>query len=174
MTALVDDGSATANALLLYLGKRARRVEAPPPIVVPPPPPRKPVVAAPVVAPPKTKPAPAPPPPVRHHPLCDLVRTLDQRLVELGVRGYEWKIADDDTPMIRYERGNIIVAGYHPELRAVAVDTDAALVDLVVAHVVTVLNVALTEITDATEAHALEVLLASPPSADRPRSRQSS
>jgi hypothetical protein len=37
-----------------------------------------------------------------------------------------------------------------------------------------VLNIALTSITDATEAHALGILLASRPSEDPPRSRQSS
>lgn len=170
-TTLVDDSSATANALLSFLGRRARRVEPPPQIVVPPPPPApKKVILA--VEPPKpAKPAAAP---VRHHPLRDLVRALEFRLVELGVHSYEWTIADTDEPIIAYERGNIIVAGEHPKLRALALANDEMLIDLLVAHVVTVLNLALSEITDATEAHALGVLLASRPSEDPPRSRQSS
>jgi hypothetical protein len=171
MTALVDDGSPTSQTLLHYLGKRARRVEPTQPIVIPPPAP-KPVV--------KPEPKPAivvekkPAPPVRRHPLQDLVDALDERLGELGIRGYDWKIVDDDEPMIRFASNQIIVGGTNDRLRRIATDLDGDAIDLVVAHVVTVLNIALTSITDATEAHALGILLASRPSEVPPRSRQSS
>ena len=49
-----------------------------------------------------------------------------------------------------------------------------ASIDAFIAHAVTVLNVELTVVTDGTEAHALGVLLASPRSANRRQSRQSS
>jgi hypothetical protein len=172
VTALVDDGSPTAQTLLQYLGKRARRVEPPPQIVIPPPAPKptpkpepKPIIVA--------KP-PVPPPPVRRHPLQDLVDTLDERLVELGIRGYDWKIVEDEDSMIGFASDEIIVGGDNPRLRRIATSLDGDAIDLVIAHVVTVLNIALTSITDATEAHALGILLASRPSEDRPRSRQSS
>jgi hypothetical protein len=173
VTALVDDGSPTSQTLLQYLGKRARRVEPPPQIVIPPPAPKpmpkpepKPVVVVEKV--------PVPPPPVRRHALQDLVDALDERLGELGIRGYDWKIVEDDEPMIRFSKGKILVGGDNKRLRALALQLDSDAVDLVVAHVVTVLNIALTSITDATEAHALGILLASRPSEDPPRSRQSS
>lgn len=171
MTALVDDGSSTSQTLLHYLGKRARRVEPPAPIVLPPPAPK------PIVKPPP-KPAISvekpPVPPVRRHALQDLVDALDARLGELGIRGYDWKIIDDDEPMIRFAKNQILVAGTNARLRRIATNLDGDTIDLVAAHVVTVLNIALTSITDATEAHALGILLASRPSEDLPRSRQSS
>jgi hypothetical protein len=80
--------------------------------------------------------------------------------------------------MFRFDHG-IEVAGDNVRLRALAAALAAkspfadAGVDVVVAHLVTVLNVAMTQITDASEAHALGVLL-SQPSADPPRSRRSS
>jgi hypothetical protein len=173
VTALVDDGSPTSQTLLHYLGKRTRRVEPPAPIVIPPPAP-KPIVK------PAPKPVivvekkPVPTPPVRRHPLQDLVDALDERLGELGIRGYDWKIVDDDEPMIRFASNQIIVGGNNHRLRRIATDLDGDAIDLVAAHVVTVLNIALTSITDATEAHALGILLASRPSEAPPRSRQSS
>ncbi len=117
---------------------------------------------------------PAPPAPVRKHPLHELVRALDQRLISLGIRGYEWKIIDDDKPMIGFASGMITVAGDNPRLRKLAIDLDEDAMELLTAHVITVLNIALTSITDATEAHALSVLLASRPSEDPPQSHQSS
>jgi hypothetical protein len=47
-------------------------------------------------------------------------------------------------------------------------------IDALAAFAVSLLNLARTDITDASEMHALGVLLASRPSAGRPRSRRSS
>jgi hypothetical protein len=179
VTALVDDGSPTSQTLLNYLGKRARRVEPAPQIVIPLPAAPKPApkpepTPAPKPAPVVVAKAPGPPPPVRRHALQDLVDALDERLIALGIRGYEWKIVDDDKPMIGFSSGKITVAGNHPRLRKLAIDLDEDAIELVVAHVVTVLNIALTSITDATEVHALSVLLASRPSEDPPQSPRSS
>ena len=174
VTALIDDGSPTSQTLLHYLGKRARRVEPPPQIVIPLPAPKPAPKPAPRPEPITVAKAPVPPPPVRRHALQDLVDALDERLVELGIQLYEWKIVDDDEPMIRFKSDEILVAGEHPRLRKLATTLDRDAIDLIVAHVVSVLNIELTSITDATEAHALGILLASRPSEDPPQSHQSS
>lgn len=112
------------------------------------------------------------------HPLAELVKSLRRRLHELGIGGYDWQIVSREEPMFLYDRG-IEISGNNSRLRALAAALDSrsafanAGIDVVAAHLVTVLNVALSQITDASEAHALEVLL-SRPFADRPRSRRSS
>ena len=71
----------------------------------------------------------------------------------------------------------LVIAGDNERLRSLATSLDSpwfdGALDALTAHVVSVLNIALTEITDATELHALGKLL-SRPSAGPPRSRQSS
>jgi hypothetical protein len=170
---LVDDGSDLARTLIADLGGRIRRAR----------PPAKPRRAreAPVASPPPARaqvksvqPAKPEPP----HPLHGLVAKLRRRLADLGIGGYDWQIVDRAEPMFAYDHG-IVVGGDNVRLRALAatVATKSPLadagVDVVVAHLVTVLNVALSQITDASEAHALAVLL-NQQSADRPRSRRSS
>ena len=118
-------------------------------------------------------------PPEPPHPLKALVGALRGRLADLGIGGYQWSIVDREEPMFSYS-DEIEVAGDNVRLRALAAvqlansPLTAAGIDVVVAHLVTVLNVALSQITDASEEHAIGVLLANRPSANRPRSRQSS
>ena len=107
-----------------------------------------------------------------------VVSKLRSRLGQLGIAGYEWGIVDRAEPMFAFD-GVIEVAGDNVRLRALAAALAAsspfaeAGVDVVVAHLVTVLNRALSHVTDATEAEAIARLL-SPPSGDRPRSHRSS
>jgi hypothetical protein len=99
------------------------------------------------------------------HVLANLVRVLDHRLQDLGIAGFHWLIIDRQTALVRFD-GTIHVGGANHHLLAIASAHAAnspwapAAIDAVTAHVVTVLNVALTEITDTTEAHALGTLLA--------------
>jgi hypothetical protein len=153
---LVDDGSLTAHTIMTDLGDRLQRAR----------PQRRLERATPTQAPPSSRPAPPrPPPPHKLQALIDLLRA---RILELGLGSYNCPIVDEDKPMFAYT-GDLIVAGNDPRLLALA----AALsnhepwaqlgVDVVVAHAVTVLNRELAQITDASETHALGVLLANPP-----------
>lgn len=171
---LVDDGSELARTLIADLGGRVRRARPP---AKPRPAPETPLAG--------TRPAPARPPkpakpakPEPPHPLAGLVAKLRRRLADLGIGGFEWEITDRAEPMFGYDRA-VVVAGDNVRLRALAAAVAAkspfadAGVDVVIAHLVTVLNVALSHITDASEAEALGVLLTQP-SAGQPRSRRSS
>ncbi len=168
---LVDDGSILARTLIAALGSRIRRQRQAPR----PPPAPEPAARAATPPPEPAKPRPPEPP----HPLRALVARLRSRLGDLGIGGYGWTIVAREEPMFAFD-GEIEVAGDNPRLRALAAALASnsafasAGVDVVVAHLVTVLNIALSQITDASEAHALGVLLASPRSAGRPRSRRSS
>jgi hypothetical protein len=118
-------------------------------------------------------------PPPKPHALQPLVKRLRARLAELGIGGYQWAILERAEPMFKFS-DEIEVAGDNPRLRALAAELLAGTVlvepgiDVVVAHLVTVLNVALSQITDASESHALAVLLGNRPSASGPRSPRSS
>jgi hypothetical protein len=166
---VIDDGSLLATTIINDLGSRIRRVR---PTQNPRPVAEQPVeVAKPL--PPKPKPKAEPP-----HPLRPLVVQMRARLAQLSIGGYQWSIIERHEPMFAYS-DEIEVAGNNVRLRALAAallaDSPIAKggIDVVVAHLVTVLNVSLTQITDAGEAHALAVLLANQPSASRPRSHQS-
>ncbi|HSD86034.1 MAG TPA: hypothetical protein VLB44_00915, partial [Kofleriaceae bacterium] len=184
--ALVDDGSHAARVILSHLGKRARRV-APTPVAPTPAPPQpvklsppKSEAPRPVVPKPAPRPAPPPKPPAPPHPLEGLVVLLSQRVGELGIKGYEWTIDDERSPMFRFAVGGLVVAGDNERLRALASQLGssspwlATAIDALAAHVVSLLNIELTEITDATEISALGALLANQRSAGPPRSRRSS
>jgi hypothetical protein len=100
------------------------------------------------------------------HPLDPLVAAVGVRLQELGLALPRLRILDGAAaPLAGYEGGVVAFAGEHPRLLAIAAALLAktawseAAVDALTAHVVTVLNVALTSVTDATEAHALAGLL---------------
>jgi hypothetical protein len=172
---LVDDGSVLARTIIKDLDARVRRVR--------PAPQPRPVVEEWLERPlPLPKPAPKPAKvekPEPPHPLRDLVRTLRSRLADLGIGGYRWVIVERAEPMFAFS-DEIELAGDNVRLRALAAAVLAksafasAGIDVVVAHLVTVLNVALEPITDAKEAHAIGVLLANRPSAGPPRSRRSS
>jgi hypothetical protein len=156
---VVDDGSATARVVLEVLGERTRR-EVPAPLSTAPPervadvlrdllPPLPPV------------------PPVRPaHELQPLVAAIGARLHQLGLAQPLFTLNDYiASPLAAYDNGTVTLAAGSPQLRAIAAALLAktawseAAVDALTAHVVTVLNVALTSVTDTTEAHALAGLL---------------
>jgi hypothetical protein len=173
-----------------HLAKRLRRPAvvvapspAPPqPVTVvedePPEPPPKPVA--------KAQPKPSPPKPPKRttkkeaHPLEPLIKRLSSRVGELGLRGYEFRIAERKNPMFQFELGILFVAGKNERLRSLALHAQTespwlpAAIDALAAHVVSVLNIALTDVTDATEIDALQLLLVNQRSAGPPRSRRSS
>jgi hypothetical protein len=149
---VTDDGSATAKVVLGVLGERAYRVNL---VTIPPTPPER--FAAPLRDAPRMRPP---------HPLDPLVAVLEGKLRQLGVPPPRLAILDEAvSPMLGYAGGVLALAGHHPQLLAIAAALaarsawSAAAADALVAHAVTVLNVALTSVTDATEAHALAGLL---------------
>ncbi len=102
--------------------------------------------------------------PEPRHPSQHLVDAICQRLAQLGLDPHDATIVDGDAPMV-FDDGCLQISGTHPGLRHVA-DALAAgrpgatdALDAIVAHGVTVLNVALAQITDAAEARALRALL---------------
>jgi hypothetical protein len=169
-TAFVDDGSETAKVIRTHLGDRLTTA-APARKPAPPPPPPKPPVTivrpAPLPPPPPVeKPKPAPPP--KPHVLQPLVDALAARVAQLGITTAGWAIApNDDTPLFDCRASKLVVAGANKRLRAVAAElaTDSVraepAIDALAAHAVTLLNVVNTDITDASEMHALTVLLSS-------------
>jgi hypothetical protein len=149
---VVDDGSATARVVLGVLGDRVLR-DQPAPL--------------PAARPERVSTILRDAPPVRPaHPLDPLLAAVGVRLQELGLALPWFRILDNaSSPLADYNVGVVEIAGAHPRLRAIAAALLAktawseAAVDALTAHVVTVLNVALTSVTDATEAHALAGLL---------------
>jgi hypothetical protein len=142
--ALVDDGSETYRVLHKWLGVR-RPASGPPPL------PPAPVVYR--------------SPPKRHR-LADLVDAIHQRALSLGVRGPHWTFVDDrEEPLVQYRDSTLELAARNPQVLAIAAAhlarsgwaSDA--IDLLVAHVITVLNEARAAVTDAAEAAALARLL---------------
>jgi len=122
------------------------------------------------------EPARAPDRPAASHPVEPLVAAVMERLGDVGIHGVTWRIANRAEPIVAYD-DMLVVAGDNERLLSLATSLDSpwfdGALDALTAHVVSVLNIALTEITDATELHALGKLL-SRPSAGPPRSRQSS
>jgi hypothetical protein len=112
------------------------------------------------------------------HPLVPLVVYLHQRLPTLGVPAPRFQLREGATaPMLRYTGDALELAGDHPSLLALAgalaeatpAHADEPALAAFVAHVISVLNLALTAVTDATEAYALGLLLGAwaPPSLPR-------
>lgn len=177
--AFFDDGSELARVVRSHLGDRvyrparSRMVEKPAPAPAPPRPASPVSAQRPAPAPPVTK---KPPP----HPLRHLVAALSERMGQLGLGSYEWRIDDVDEPMLAFTGLQLVVAGHSPALARIASELDAQTpladlaIDSIAAHAVTVLNEELTAVTDGNEAHALGVLLVSPRSAGQPRSHRSS
>jgi hypothetical protein len=186
--AVIDDGSSVSAVIKLHLGKRLRRAAvAVPPSPAPPQPvkvaqPDEPTPAAAKPAPkPADKPKPRKPEPEQKHPIQGLVELISKRVASLGLRGYEFRIAATRKPMFQFfaGAGYLFVAGDNERLRSLALHVDTsspwlpAAIDALAAHVVSILNLALTDVTDAAEVDALQLLL-SPRSASPPQSRRSS
>ena len=135
---LVDDTSLTARVFAMHRQPPKHAPAAPPPAV--------------------------PPPPPYAHPLQHVVDRIAARLAAIGVPWSRWLIDERaSSPLLRFD-GKLYLAARHP--RIIGELSDDA-VDAIAAHAVTVLNVALTEITDVSEAHALANLLTAPGPASR-------
>ncbi len=156
---VVDDDSALSRVVIRWLGVRGVRG---------PELPRQPVRPPRIAAPPQSPPEP-------EHPVKIVAEAIYARLVALGVsvpiRGgsalsapARYVIVDREEPIVRFDRV-LQLAGENPRLLAIAnacrVTSPWApqAIDAVVAHTITVLNLALTQITDATESAALQALL---------------
>jgi hypothetical protein len=162
-------------------------IPAPPPVAPPPPPPppsppspsppprvaeppvaishSMPVLPKPEPAPPRPVPAPKPPEP--DHPIQNVVAAVHRRLVDLGIPAVATRVADVASPIVRHVDGVLRFAGRDARLHAVANAMRASspwaplAVDALIAHAITVLNEARTEVTDDTERHVLRSLLTS-------------
>jgi hypothetical protein len=109
-------------------------------------------------------PAPARP----SHPFDPMIALAQRRLAATGIPLPSFAILDGITePNISYRDSILYLAGEAPQLRAIAAACLArtawhtAAIDALVAHLVCLLNIALTRVTDATEQHALGLLLTS-------------
>jgi hypothetical protein len=183
--AFVDDGTELAKVVRAHLGARISKYAPPPKAkAAPPPPPTNPPVStqrpAPQAPPRASPPARKPEPPPKPHLLQPLVDALAERVARLGIQTFPWQIADAKEPMLSYPDLQLVVGGNNTLLRKVAAELASdsihaePAIDALAAFAVSLLNLARTDITDASEMHALGVLLASRPSAGRPRSRRSS
>jgi hypothetical protein len=177
----IDDGTEVAKVIRVHLGERLFKPlpmsrQAPQP-KSPPPGPMSPPVSV-------QRPAPVPAPPPRKprapHMLQPLVEALALRVGKLGVGSFDWAIDESSHVLVTLESRQLVVGGECARLRQLATELSSksvhigSAIDALAAHTVSVLNLALTEVTDAGESHAIGVLLATPPSAGRPRSHRSS
>jgi hypothetical protein len=101
---------------------------------------------------------------VVQHPLQPVVDRLHGRISALGVPVARWRIVDDrDEPIAVYASDDVLeLAAGNPRLLSIAgaiAANTAWSADALDAHCITVLNVALTSITDAAEARAIGKLL---------------
>jgi hypothetical protein len=134
---IIDRDTELVAAVTSYLGDRARRGHFAP---------AKPQA-------PQPKPAPARPP----SPIEILARIVRRRLDEIGI-GWSGPVeVDPRSPAIAYYNHGTLALGSHPSLAVFAKHHE--LVDLLVAHIVTILDVALTEITSSSQATAVYKLL---------------
>lgn len=165
---ICEDGSALARVLVPRLAADPSRDRAGSWGARPtPPPPAASAFATTAAAPAPAKPLPAAKPrPV--HPLDPMIALVRQRLAATGIPLPGFAIVDGSVaPSVRYADAILYFAGDAPQLRAIAAACLAgtawhtAAIDALVAHLVSVLNLALTSVTDATEQHALGLLLAS-------------
>ena len=168
---LVDDGTELSRLLKAEFGTRIRRSRPAPRrrVSVDAKFDRGPIDDAKPIPPAKPKPKPKAEPPEPPHPLRHVVARLRARMRELSIADtYTWRLTERAEPMFEFSDHELLVAGHNVRLTALAAALAAKSpwaasgVDVVVAHVVTVLNVALSHVTDANEAHALGVLLTSP------------
>lgn len=148
--AVVEDDSLLATTVLEALGPRARRAGDPPLPEIPQPPPRT-----------RHARKPPPQPPRPPHALDPLIAALSARLAPLALSLPPFAIvATARTPLVAVAPSRIELAGESPVLRALALDLAPEPVALLAAHVVSLLNLANTPLTDAAELHALALLAA--------------
>lgn len=143
--ALVDDGSETSRVIRTWLAGRLRAPSE-------------------SRARPETRPPPAA---TITHPLQPFVERLHARILDLGIEVPRWRLVDGRTdPVARYAEDvtlELAADNRHVIATAAACAADtawsSAALDAIAAHCVTVMNVALAAITDATEARAISRLL---------------
>ncbi len=151
--ALVTDGSHLSRLIRARLGKRARVPTLTMPAVLPSP--------TAIYVPPLPKPAPAAKP--KAHPLQPLATLLENRLAAIGLAQPTIAIVPARGDLVFFD-GELCI-GEHPQLTALLAMHRARhphagdALDALAAHAVTVLNVALTSVTDASETAALARLL---------------
>ena len=137
---VVDDGSELSRVVLATLGERARPDRPPLPLA-------------------------SQREPIREHAIQIVVDAVRSRLLDLGVPVSGFAIVEANSPIARFDRDALRFAGDNPRLGAIANAMRASspwaelAIDALIAHSITVLNVARTEITDATELHVLEALI---------------
>jgi hypothetical protein len=172
--AFFDDGSEVAGVLRKAFGSRLREEDEraePPPKPVPPPTPLSHILDS-LARRTHDKPAPTP--------LSRMLDSLAQRIRAVGITSFTYTVVDGVDPMVRARDGSIEIAAHHPRLQRIVAEHEARSIlagpalDVLAAHVISVLNIARSDITDATELFALGGLISSPPSEGRPRSRRSS
>lgn len=157
---LVDDGTETYRVLYKRFGSRKPPpTPAPSPIAQPLPVPLQPSRSP-------LMPVGTPLSPKRRHPFADLVDVVHYRAQSLGVHMPEWTFRDDRAePLVRYRDSTLEIAARNPQALAIAATHQARspwasdAIDLLVAHVITVLNDERAAVTDGAEAAALAKLL---------------
>lgn len=103
--------------------------------------------------------------PTPPHPLAPLLTLLRHRIAAVGVPAPRFFLCEGDYPIATAEDSTLYLGSDHPRLLAIAATLAAntawhtAAVDALSAHLVTLLNISLTSVTDATERHALAFLL---------------
>lgn len=163
-----DDGTEVAKVIRVHLGERLFKPSPAARPAVQKTPPRAPT--SPPVSVKRPAPAPTPTPKPREpHVLQPLVDTIGRRVGKLGVGTFDWVIDERSDKLVSFTWGQLVLGGENRHLRVLATELASKsilvwpAIDAVAAHAVSVLNLALTEVTDAGESHAIGVLLASAP-----------
>lgn len=158
---VVDDDEILSRVVIWHLRGRVRHPSSrstplPPPLVV---------ASTPLPPPPVVASTPLPPPPmVSRHPLQPVLDAIRARSAQFGLDLSGARFVDRAEPMFEHD-DYLRIAERHPRLvalgAALAANSPwaAASLDAIVAHGVTVLNVALTAVTDTAELHAIGALL---------------
>jgi hypothetical protein len=136
-----------------------------PAIVIDVPAPKATPAPAPIPAPaPKPKPKPKPEPIV--HAIQNLVDAVRLRLVDVNVPAFDAVVDDTGSPLLAFSRGKLRFAGHDSRLHAIANALRAnspwapLAVDAVIAHSITVLDEARSEVNPQTVRDVLAALLA--------------
>ncbi|MEO8700356.1 MAG: hypothetical protein ABI867_09945 [Kofleriaceae bacterium] len=152
--AAIDDGSELSRIVIATIGERGRRGRPP----APPPIPRPSRLSEPA---PRTP----PPPPEPDHAIQNVVDAVAARLSALGVPMPEFRISARGLAIMQFS-GSLWFAGDDRRLLAIAnalrtrSPWASLALDALVAHTITVLDVALVDVNAATTQHVLDSLLA--------------
>ncbi|MBA2539567.1 MAG: hypothetical protein H0V17_08030, partial [Deltaproteobacteria bacterium] len=175
------DGSELSQAVITRLGarafrgrienkrkKRTKRVFDPDPVLAPPlmPEPMRPAI---VVEQPELAAEPKPAPKLEvepiAHPIQNLVDAIRLRLTDLDLATFELAVENFESPLLAFSRGKLCFAGGATRLHAIAnaLRTNSPwaplAVDAVIAHAVTVLDEARSEVNAQTVRDVLAAML---------------